>query len=108
LFIIPETIGYTFQSGEGILGVGRFTLHNFSTEIMAQNPTNPNQYVLVNDLGQMYFISDYAQGMIEQVTSPIFTRYTFEIASREENNVAIDAVEWSRDGVLAFIVDGDK
>lgn len=108
LFIIPETIGYTLSSGDGVIGIGRFTLRNFTTALLAQNPANPNQYVIVNDIGQMFFISDYAHDMIEQASSPIFTRYTYEVSRREDNNAAVAAVEWSPDGTLAYIVDGNR
>ncbi len=108
MFIIPETIGYTLSSGDGVIGIGRFTLQNFTTELLAQNPANPNQYIVVNDIGQMHFISDYAQDMIVQVSIPIFTQFTYAVGSRAENNTAVSAVEWSPDGTLAFIVDGDK
>jgi WD40 repeat protein len=108
MFIIPETIGYTLSSGDGVIGIGRFTLENFTTELLAQNPANPNQYIVVNDIGQMRFISDYANNMIVQVSIPIFTQFTYAVSRREENNTAVSAVEWSPDGTLAFIVDGDR
>src|SRR5690606_22388602 len=105
--IVPETIAYSLSTGTGVIGVQPVSL-NINPEIFAQNPANPNQYIAVNAAGQMHFISDFAAGTVEQIDIPMFTRYTYEVTTREENNAAVAAVDWARDGTLAFIVDGDS
>lgn len=105
--VVPDTIAYSLSSGADVVGVQPMAL-NLSPEIFAQNPANPNQYIAVNAAGQMYFISDFAAGAVDRVDMPMFTQFTYEITEREENNAAVAAVDWARDGTLAFIVDGNK
>lgn len=103
----PGSGRYTLSPDGGAVALGEFNL-NFPTVLYAQNPANPNQYAVVNPTGQIFFVYDYANQRLDRVGMTNFTRFHYQITSRADNDKPITKMEWSRDGTLAMLIDGDQ
>lgn len=111
--LVPFEAGpvqYGFQIGTN--GGSVFALTPFSLPqnpvLIAQNPLNPNQYVEVNGTGQMFFVRDFASGVVERIDLPPFTDFVYEATQREDNNAIVSDAVWSLDGTVALVIDGDN
>jgi hypothetical protein len=72
--------------------------------LFAQNPANPNQYVITNGAGSLITVTNGSA--FRPFTSP-FSR--FEPQTAQENQYFVTDVEWSPNGqYLAYIIDGDR
>lgn len=104
----PPIYSYALSTTGGAAGVSEFSLPNFESTLFAQNPANSNQYIAVNGAGQAFFISDYANGVIQRIPVSIFTDFTYQVTRADENDALVSNIEWSPDGTLAFIVNGNR
>lgn len=107
--IEPGTLAYVLNpNGAGFSG-NPFPSLIPNPMLLAQNPANPNEYVAVTNMGQILHIPDYAGNRVERLNIDIFTEHHYApMESIENNDKPVLAVEWSVDGKLAFIVDGDS
>lgn len=104
----PGTLGFAITTtGGGGVNAGAFNIGGNvgTTALFARNPANPDEYALVNTIGQI-FVGDLS-GAGGLGGGP-FTEFTYQIASREDNNAAVGAINWSGDGRLAFVINAGK
>lgn len=77
-----------------------------NVQLYAQNPTNPDQFTVVNPVGQLYFGNGNTLD-IPGGREP-FTEFHYQITSRADNNAPVTAIEYADSGRLAFIIAGNS
>ena len=78
---------------------------NVAPQLFAANPTNPEEYAVVNPTGQLYF---GAGGNNEPILTEPFTEYTYQVQNRAENNAVVTEITYSPTGKLAFVIAGNS
>lgn len=105
----PASGVYSISSvGGSLVTLGQFNLGSFQPVLFAQNPSNPNEYAVVNDVGQIFLVPNYANQTVEPLTMTNFTVFHYQITSIADNDKPIKKMQWSGDGTLAMLIDGDK
>lgn len=96
---------FGLRYGGDITGGGLNVL-NTRLDYFAQNPANPNQYVVIDQLG-LLFVTGAGGAGAARVESGPFTQ--FLPADRASNNVIASSAVWSPNGqFVAFIINGDQ
>ncbi|MEO0564023.1 MAG: hypothetical protein AAF125_18105, partial [Chloroflexota bacterium] len=75
------------------------------TVLFQRNPSNPDEYALVNTAGQLFVGS---LGNAPGVGGAPFTEFTYQVTQRDDNNAAIGSIDYAANGALAFIIDAGK
>ncbi|MEP7290785.1 MAG: SH3 domain-containing protein, partial [Chloroflexota bacterium] len=103
----PQPRAFALSSSGGTFSGNNLPLP-FTATTFARNPSNPNDYALVDDRGLLYLFSGglrVEQGALVR-TSPFAEP---EPLTRDANNAIVTQVAWSPDGqTLAFLVDAEK
>ena len=89
----------------GVIQTAPFETGVNNTVLFARNPVNPNEYALVNVVGQLY---TGGLGGAGGVAGDPFTQFTYQVLSRDENDAAVGDIRYSPDGRLAFVIDAGK
>jgi len=93
--IEQNSLGYLLNSNGAIVTGNPFPALIANPWLVAQNPADPNQYIAVNNTGQIYFIPDYAGGRLDRLNIDIFTEFHYgPMLARDENDKPVTSVEW--------------
>ncbi|MEM6281343.1 MAG: SH3 domain-containing protein [Chloroflexota bacterium] len=77
-----------------------------NVQLYAQNPANPDEFTVVNPVGQIYFGN--SSGLDRTGGREPFTEFHYQINNRADNNAPVTAIEYADSGRLAFIIEGDS
>lgn len=101
VFTVPGTRAFALTASGGVQ-LGAFDLFE-GVELFERNPINPQEYAATNSVGSLIWVIN---GSVNGLTISPFM--SFSPLSREENTALVRDVDWSNDGRLAFITDGDR
>ncbi len=89
--------GGAIQQGNVNVGLDR-------TNLFAQNPVNPSQYVATSGTGEFYFVDDNVPVRPGGPNTPF---PAFGVGRPEENQYFVDHLKWAPDGEwVALVIDG--
>lgn len=103
---VPSVV--TLSTDGSVVTLGQFALRGVRPALVAQNPSNPNNYAVVNEAGLPFIVEDYEAGVIERTGMTMFTRFHYQLTSAGENDKPVVQADWSSRGLLALLIDGDK
>jgi len=103
----PNLLSFAITTAGGTVQTGTFQpgADVGQTILFERNPTNPDEYALVNTAGQLYVGS---LGNAPGVMGEPFTEFTYQVQQRDENDAAIGEISYAPNGNLAFIIDAGK
>ncbi len=97
----PQTRAFALTTNNG-LQFDAFSLIE-DAELFERNPINPAEYAATNGVGTLYWVTNGSPTAL--TISPFMS---FSPNTREENTSLVRDIDWSTDGRLAFITDGDR
>lgn len=96
----------TDGGGIGVNGVEIGDPNQWS--LFAQNPANPNQFMVVNGAGLPFVVDDYLRRSVNRVGMTNYTEFHYQVSSRADNDKPVTVMRFAPDGTLALLIDGDK
>jgi len=95
-------LNFVITTTGGGIGTGTVTTGGVDNTVrFARNPANPNEFAQVNTVGQLYVGPLGAPGGL---SGDPFTPFTYQVASRDQNDAAVNEIAYAPDGTLAFII----
>jgi hypothetical protein len=98
-------LDFTIGTGGGVPVGDAVDTGGVNASLFARNPANPNEYTVVNEAGVIY--SGDADGT-RRVAGEPFTEFYYQTRSRANNNAAVENIQYSSSGALAFVIDGGE
>jgi hypothetical protein len=74
----------------------------------AQNPANPYEFVVVNDVGLPFVAADFRSNAVNRLGMTNFTQFHYQIGSEVDNDKPVRMLSYAPDGTLGLLIDGDK